>query len=293
MGLLVCPETWVRNYHYCLRNTPEERSSQPLLAKAGNHTMEPSVSGFVRGNLSHAFCQFTVLKELEIFGVYKYVLVKSFNMCLIIRCILFSELMDDGIVFPKMEQECVFLCLCFVCVCLVVCVCFCLCMCFWVCLCVSVCVFVCVCMCVFCVFVCVCVCLCVYVCVFVYVCLCECICVWVFVCVFVCMCVVLCLCVFFVCVFVGVFVFICVCLCAYFLYVCLCMCVGGCVLVCLCFCVFLFVFARGSPSREFGPVVHHATLTGGPINLHGFIDPENGDTTLFRNFLSRLSVDTP
>ena len=171
MGLLVCPETWVRNYHYCLRNTPEERSSQPLLAKAGNHTMEPSVSGFVRGNLSHAFCQFTVLKELEIFGVYKYVLVKSFNMCLIIGYILFSELMDDGIVFPKMVQECVFLCLCF-----------CLCVFGYVCVCVFLFVYVCLGVFVFmfpyvyvfacvCVFVCVCVCLCV--------CVCFCVCVFV------------------------------------------------------------------------------------------------------------------
>jgi hypothetical protein len=28
MGLIGCPETTVRNYHYSLRNSPEERSSQ-------------------------------------------------------------------------------------------------------------------------------------------------------------------------------------------------------------------------------------------------------------------------
>ena len=30
MGPVVCPETSVRNYHYSLRNNPEERSSQLL-----------------------------------------------------------------------------------------------------------------------------------------------------------------------------------------------------------------------------------------------------------------------
>ena len=73
----------------------------------------------------------------------------------------------------------------------------------------------------------------------------------------------------------------------------MCMCVCVCLCSCLCFCVFLFVFARGSPSREFGPLVHHATLTGGLFNLHAFINPEDGDTTLFQNVRSRLSVDTP
>jgi len=66
--------------------------------------------------------------------------------------------------------------------------------------------------------------------------------------------------------------------------------------VCMFVCMFVrvfFVFARGSPSREFGPVVHHATLTGGRISLHGIINPEDGDTTLFRNVRSCLSVDTP
>ena len=28
MGLIDCPETSVRSYHYSLRNNPEERSSQ-------------------------------------------------------------------------------------------------------------------------------------------------------------------------------------------------------------------------------------------------------------------------
>jgi len=28
MGPIVCPETSVRNYHYLLRNNPEENSSQ-------------------------------------------------------------------------------------------------------------------------------------------------------------------------------------------------------------------------------------------------------------------------
>jgi hypothetical protein len=88
----------------------------------------------------------------------------------------------------------------------------------------------------------------------------------------------------FLCIYVCVCVRICVCV---FVYVCW--------WLCACVCVFLrvfFVFARGSPSREFGPVVHHATLTGGPINLHGLINPEDGDTTLFRNVLSLLSLDT-
>jgi len=30
MGLIGCPETSVRNYHYTLRNNPEERSSNLL-----------------------------------------------------------------------------------------------------------------------------------------------------------------------------------------------------------------------------------------------------------------------
>jgi len=34
MGQLCCPETWVRNYHYSLRNISQERSSQ--LLREGN-----------------------------------------------------------------------------------------------------------------------------------------------------------------------------------------------------------------------------------------------------------------
>jgi len=30
MGPISCPETWVRNYHYALRNDPEEHISHPL-----------------------------------------------------------------------------------------------------------------------------------------------------------------------------------------------------------------------------------------------------------------------
>jgi len=44
MGQIGCPETSVRNYHYSLRNNPEERNSQPgkHLEKLGK-TMQPSV----------------------------------------------------------------------------------------------------------------------------------------------------------------------------------------------------------------------------------------------------------
>jgi len=39
MGLIGCPETSLRNYHYSPRNNPEERSSQALRGgslKSGN-----------------------------------------------------------------------------------------------------------------------------------------------------------------------------------------------------------------------------------------------------------------
>jgi len=36
MGRMVCPETWVSNYHYSLRNNPKERSS--LLLRGGSLT---------------------------------------------------------------------------------------------------------------------------------------------------------------------------------------------------------------------------------------------------------------
>ena len=42
MGPIGCPETSVRNYHYSLRNNPEERSSHllQLFSGLGNLTME-------------------------------------------------------------------------------------------------------------------------------------------------------------------------------------------------------------------------------------------------------------
>jgi len=96
----------------------------------------------------------------------------------------------------------------------------------------------------------------------------------------------------YVCVFVCVYVF--VCLCAYvFVFVCVCVCMFLCVYVCVYVFVCLCVCLCARPSREFGPLVHYAALTGGLISLHGLINPEDGDTTLFRNVSSCLPVDTP
>jgi len=43
MGPIGCPETSVRNYHYSLRNNPEERSPGYLAAEARNHATTDSV----------------------------------------------------------------------------------------------------------------------------------------------------------------------------------------------------------------------------------------------------------
>ena len=81
-------------------------------------------------------------------------------------------------------------------------------------------------------------------------------------------------------VFVCVCVCDCVCMC---LYICVCVCVCICLYVCVCLCVYLCVCVClcVRPSREFGPLLHYAALTGGLTSLHGLINTEEGDTTLF------------
>jgi len=77
-------------------------------------------------------------------------------------------------------------------------------------------------------------------------------------------------------------VFLCV-----YVFVCLC------VFMCVCVCVFMCMCLCARPSREFGPLLHYAALTGGLSSLHGLFNPEDGDTTLFRNVSSCLPVDMP
>jgi hypothetical protein len=66
-----------------------------------------------------------------------------------------------------------------------------------------------------------------------------------------------------------------------YVFVCLCACL--CVYMFVCLCAFMCVFVRlcVRPSREFGPLLHYAALTGGLTSLHGLINTEEGDTTLF------------
>ena len=66
-GVASCPETWVRNYHYSMSNTPEERSSYLLLGKS----WKSSKGTFCLRHRprSHTFCPFAVLKECEILDV--------------------------------------------------------------------------------------------------------------------------------------------------------------------------------------------------------------------------------
>ena len=71
MGPIRCPETSVRNYHYSLRNNPEERSSH--LLRRGSLTLS-----IIAGLMAHV--GFTILSSsLRDFGRNQTYLVLTFS----------------------------------------------------------------------------------------------------------------------------------------------------------------------------------------------------------------------
>lgn len=104
MGPVGCAKTSVRNCNYSVGNRPEERSSRLILGRRLKSSKRAFCLWLRPWNLVALFMSFYCFKRIWILGVY-ICFVKIFNLCLLNRCILFSVLMDYGIVFPEMEQE--------------------------------------------------------------------------------------------------------------------------------------------------------------------------------------------
>jgi len=70
MGPIACPETSVRNYHYSLRNNPEEHGFHLLRGgslKSQNREVVPAVVHYVYGNLDFRTLFFISYSRKETF----------------------------------------------------------------------------------------------------------------------------------------------------------------------------------------------------------------------------------